>query len=51
MNYGDRSMMRYELIRIIRLSYLIEFITTETLGRCYLKNIDEIYTCIENPVI
>ena len=23
MNYGDRSMMRHELIRIIRLSYLI----------------------------
>ena len=23
MNYGDRSMMRNELIRIIRLSYLI----------------------------
>lgn len=46
MNYGDRSMMRNELIRIIRLSYLIEFITTETLGRCYLKNIDELFDCI-----
>ena len=39
MNYGDRSMMRTELIRIIRMSYLIEFVAIETLGRCYIKNI------------
>lgn len=28
MNYGDRSMMRQELIRIVRVSYLLEYITT-----------------------
>ena len=27
MNYGDRSMMRHELIRIVRVSYLLEYIT------------------------
>ncbi len=28
MNYGDRSMMRQELIRIVRMSYLLEYVTT-----------------------
>lgn len=51
MNYGDRSMMRNELIRIIRLSYLLEFIVTQTLGRCYMNNIDQMFEYIENPLL
>ena len=43
--------MRHELIRIIRLSYLIEFIATETLGRCYIKNIEEVFDYIQKPII
>lgn len=51
LNYGDRSMMRHELIRIIRLSYLIEFIAIETLGKCYIKNVEEIFEYIESPIV
>jgi hypothetical protein len=28
MNYGDRAMMRHELIRIVRVSYLLEYMST-----------------------
>lgn len=49
MNYGDRSMMRQELIRIVRLSYLLEYTTTETLGRCYINNINSLFKMIELP--
>ena len=51
MNYGDRSMMRHELTRIIRLSYLIELIAIETLGKCYIKNIEEVFDYIEKPIV
>jgi dynein heavy chain len=47
MNYGDRSMMRHELIRIVRLSYLLEFIVVESLGRCYIQNINDVLGMIE----
>jgi hypothetical protein len=49
MNYGDRSMMRHELIRIVRLSFLLEYITTETLGKCYISNIHQLFKMIELP--
>lgn len=49
MNYGDRSMMRHELIRIVRVSYLLEYITVETLGRCYISNINQLFKMIELP--
>lgn len=49
MNYGDRSMMRQELIRIVRVSYLLEYITTETLGKCYVTNIVHLFKMIELP--
>lgn len=51
MNYGDRSDMRQELIRIIRLSYLLEFVAIETLGKCYISNIEEMFDYIEKPII
>jgi dynein heavy chain len=47
MNYGDRAMMRHELIRIVRLSYLLEFIVIESLGRCYIQNINDVLGMIE----
>lgn len=47
MNYGDRAMMRHELIRIVRLSYLLEFMVIESLGRCYMQNIDDVLNMIE----
>lgn len=43
-------MMRNELIRIIRLSYLLEFIATDTLGRCYINNIEQMFEYIESPL-
>ena len=49
MNYGDRSMMRHELIRIVRVSYLLEYMTVETLGRCYVSNINQLFKMIELP--
>ena len=49
MNYGDRSMMRHELIRIVRVSYLLEYMTVETLGRCYVSNIRQLFKMIELP--
>jgi dynein heavy chain len=47
MNYGDRAMMRHELIRIVRLSYLLEFMVIESLGRCYMQNIGDVLDMIE----
>ena len=49
MNYGDRSMMRHELIRIVRVSYLLEYMTTEALGKCYISNISTLFRMIELP--
>lgn len=49
MNYGDRSMMRHELIRIVRVSYLLEYMTTEALGKCYINNINTLFHMIELP--
>ena len=49
MNYGDRSMMRHELIRIVRVSYLLEYITVQTLGKCYISNIQQLFKMIELP--
>ncbi len=49
MNYGDRSMMRHELIRIVRVSYLLEYMTTEALGKCYVNNINTLFCMIELP--
>lgn len=49
MNYGDRSMMRYELIRIVRVSYLLEYMSTESLGKCYINNINLLFKLIEVP--
>lgn len=49
MNYGDRSMMRYELIRIVRVSYLLEYMSTESLGKCYINNINSLFKMIELP--
>ncbi len=40
-------MMRHELIRIVRLSYLLEFIVVESLGRCYIQNINDVLGMIE----
>ena len=40
-------MMRHELIRIVRLSYLLEFIVIESLGRCYIQNINDVLGMIE----
>lgn len=47
MNYGDRSMMRHELIRIVRVSYLLEYMSTESLGKCYINNINTLFRMIE----
>jgi len=49
MNYGDRSMMRHELIRIVRVSYLLEYMTLETLGKCFIHNINMLFRMIELP--
>lgn len=49
MNYGDRSKMRQELIRIVRVSYLLEYMSIECLGKCYIKNIDDLFKMIELP--
>lgn len=40
-------MMRYELIRIVRVSYLLEYMTIESLGKCYIKNINDLFRMIE----
>ena len=50
MNYGDRSMMRHELIRIVRVSYLLEYMTIESLGKCYINNINFLFRMIEIPI-
>ena len=42
-------MMRHELIRIVRVSYLLEYITIETLGKCYISNINLLFKMIELP--
>lgn len=47
MNYGDRAMMRHELVRIVRLSYLLEFMVIESLGKCYIQNINDVLGMIE----
>lgn len=42
-------MMRHELIRIVRVSYLLEYMTTEALGKCYVNNINTLFKMIELP--
>jgi hypothetical protein len=50
MKYGDRAMMRQELINIVRMAYLVEFVTVEALGKCYLRNGGEVLMALQKPL-
>ncbi|KAL4470156.1 hypothetical protein ABPG72_009081 [Tetrahymena utriculariae] len=38
MNYGQRSMMRNEFVRFLRLAYLLDFVAIQSLGNVYINS-------------
>jgi len=41
LNYVHRSMLRHECSRFLRLAYLLDFMTTESLGNMYIGSVDD----------
>ena len=39
-SYGSRSRIRSEFLRFLRLAYLLDFLTIDSLGKMYIANIE-----------
>jgi len=46
MNYGHRASLREECMRILRLSYLVDFLSLEALSTVYIGSVKDLVTTL-----
>ena len=46
-SYGQRSKMRTEFIKFLRLAYLLDFIVVQALGNLYISNVSDFFDVFE----
>jgi dynein heavy chain len=59
MSYGHRALMRSEFVRFLRLAYLLDFVTVQSLGQVYVSSSTEFLTkfsrvadcCTKEPIL